>query len=543
MTWQRLEGVGVPTDSLEEGLSARIADPLWLLARQWQVGEFSGEDAASPVAVHLTAGFHLLGELRRGDGGPEPLAPGGAPLEPRVEAETPLDGAARARLSAEAALQLLRMAGSADDVAVRLRAAHPLALPPDDGLDPRGRLALELLAARAFDGEALAASLRAGAAPDPAIAGVATAWLAGLDARFEEPEAGGDAWSAEHMEYAFAVAAPTFDGGTRLDADSHPGGDLDWHAFDIAGGTSGTLAAGATERTLETLPVPLRYAGMPAARWWAFEDGAVSWGDVQGGPEDLPRHLVAAFATLYGDDYHLVSLDLPYGALAQVTTVEVVDSFGRHTTVPAAAAADAAQDARRPWRLFELSGDPGPAAGAAPLLLVAPAVPPHEQGPPLEEVLLVRDEGANLAWAVERVVVAASGRRASRAREALPEAPAPARGAWGYRLQTPVPPSYIPLVPVRTRPPRPAIRLQRGRMAGTRAGALGLVLEPWRRLLIHEEEVPAGGARVTRAFEWCRSPDGSAHLWIGRRKRPGRGPAASGLAHDVLTVPAEEQPA
>ena len=35
MTWYRLEPNTVDTD-VEEGIQARIADPLWLLARQWQ---------------------------------------------------------------------------------------------------------------------------------------------------------------------------------------------------------------------------------------------------------------------------------------------------------------------------------------------------------------------------------------------------------------------------------------------------------------------------------------------------------------------------
>jgi hypothetical protein len=30
-------------------LQARIYDPLWLLARQWQFGEFEGEDNGSPI--------------------------------------------------------------------------------------------------------------------------------------------------------------------------------------------------------------------------------------------------------------------------------------------------------------------------------------------------------------------------------------------------------------------------------------------------------------------------------------------------------------
>ena len=46
----RIEGSGVDSE-LVEGLASRVADPLWYLARQWQLGEFRGEDAASPVIV------------------------------------------------------------------------------------------------------------------------------------------------------------------------------------------------------------------------------------------------------------------------------------------------------------------------------------------------------------------------------------------------------------------------------------------------------------------------------------------------------------
>ena len=35
-----------PIDDLDEGLRARVADPLWLLARQWRLGE-SARPAAS----------------------------------------------------------------------------------------------------------------------------------------------------------------------------------------------------------------------------------------------------------------------------------------------------------------------------------------------------------------------------------------------------------------------------------------------------------------------------------------------------------------
>ena len=55
MTWEhyrRLEPEPPSTD-LQRGFAAEVADPLWMLGRQWQVGEHAGEDASSPVLVEL----------------------------------------------------------------------------------------------------------------------------------------------------------------------------------------------------------------------------------------------------------------------------------------------------------------------------------------------------------------------------------------------------------------------------------------------------------------------------------------------------------
>ena len=48
------------------------------------------------------------------------------------------------------------------------------------------------------------------------------------------------------------------------------------------------------------------------------------------------------------------------------------------------------------------------------------------------------------------------------------------------------------------------------------------------------EEVPRACARITRAWQLARWTDGSTHLWIGRRKQPGRGEGSSGLRFDVI---------
>ena len=53
-TWNRLEP-SPRTPSRVVGLEARIADPLWFLARQWQLGELTGQDSGSPVQARSVA--------------------------------------------------------------------------------------------------------------------------------------------------------------------------------------------------------------------------------------------------------------------------------------------------------------------------------------------------------------------------------------------------------------------------------------------------------------------------------------------------------
>ena len=66
--WTRLEPQ--PRDaSMDRSLQAQVRDPLWMLARQWQVGELDGTDAGSPVqAVMSVESQPLTGYAPNGTG-------------------------------------------------------------------------------------------------------------------------------------------------------------------------------------------------------------------------------------------------------------------------------------------------------------------------------------------------------------------------------------------------------------------------------------------------------------------------------------------
>jgi len=104
-----------------------------------------------------------------------------------------------------------------------------------------------------------------------------------------------------------------------------------------------------------------------------------------------------------------------------------------------------------------------------------------------------------------------------------------------YRLGSGVPDYWIPFLPVQS---GKAVELRRGALPAFQPGALtqplGRILDPGRDLSLRDEEVPREGARVTRSHQYARWTDGSTHVWVGRRKQPGRGEGSSGLRFDVV---------
>ena len=547
MTWKRVEAGGIDSE-IEQGLVAAVADPLWLLARQWQVGEFRGEDAATPIVIEASVRVMPVTAAWAQGGAPVARGAQGAPLEALVERELVSDGPAADRMALERGAALLCALAEAAVPATfltDLRAAYPPRIGSDD-LDPVGAARLALLARTGLDGAAVLTAVGDDPAALPVIAaldeplrstvaGVIGDWAQQEAALFSEEEAG--AWSPRRLEYGFGVAAAGGGRTAELAAPDYPGGRLDWHSFDV---TKLPAAQGPEplRPAIRVLATPLQYAGMPASRWWEIEDGDAYIGDLSGGPEDLARSVIAAYATSAGDNWFVVPCTLAAGTLAQVTHLHVTDDFGGRWEVPAAAVLDAAAGAR-PWRFFELDGDPSPGRGEAPLLFLAPVLDTVQQGRPLEEVEFRRDEAANMAWAIERRVESAAGLLVDREAGPQPPPEPPAAGAWRFQLATDVPDNWVPLVPVRIKGSRPDIVLRRGRIAADAGAHLprGRILEPERPFVMREEEIPAGGVRVTRRYQLARSADGGVYLWVGRRKSPSGGPMRrTPLRFDQLTT-------
>ncbi len=570
-SWNRLEP-RTATSTLS-GAQVRVADPLWFLARQWQLGELRGSDGGS--AVHAVAHLEQGRLARYHPGRPGPAATAAArplptgPLEATVEAETgPGPATDGTVFAARAGQYFLRMLGP--DLHARYRdgyvGRHPLALPPAVVLDTLGdasRRLLDLLAGRVPDGHDLRATLDAalrpvaggGALPAQppvrpedadAVTTAARRWLDWYDR--QRPAGRPSAWQPQRLEYSFAVSAarPTPAGEAVLVADGHPGGELDWYSFDVLDtGSLGGLLMLDKPINATALPTPARFPGMPNSRAWEFEDGATNLGAVDAAPDDLGRLLLLEFAFVYGNDFLLLPVDLLAGTLSWVTSLTVTTTFGDVVDVPPVEQADGGAG---PWSMFRLSTDRlAGGTGRQDFLFLPPTLADSLHGPTLEEVALLRDEMANLAWTVEQRVQDAAGRSvvprevaADRERRepapAVQPDPAPTNPVLTYRLTTSVPPYWHALVPTIVNRQVAGVAFDNVVLeasgVSTPEGSLVRPLPAPFRLA--EEELPRGGLLVTRAWRRARWVDGTVHTWVGRRKRAGRGEGYSGLAFDTL---------
>src|SRR5215208_1081771 len=81
--WNRLEG-RPRADKFERALRAEVRDALWMLTRQWQTGEFRGDDAGSPIFAKVRVETTRLHKYQSANGPVETFNEA-IPLEARVE--------------------------------------------------------------------------------------------------------------------------------------------------------------------------------------------------------------------------------------------------------------------------------------------------------------------------------------------------------------------------------------------------------------------------------------------------------------------------
>jgi hypothetical protein len=591
-SWTRLEPQVANAD-MGVSSNARLFDPLWLMTRQWQMGEFQGEDTGSPVQARVRATNAALtrcyfGELPWDNKAP-PYDPTLVPLEVMVERRRmrPADDsdARMLTLAVDAGLHFLRML-DLNATAKKYRTAfltnytlQPLSTQQAPVADDATLRFVQTMVGRAPDARRLALAFRQPNTPqivfDPSlniaaadlapVQQVATAWLAWYDGLFAEPVAPSqDAWVPSRLEYAVSVAvrlsAQPQDALT-FSASEFDGGRLDWSSFDVNEkshvDTTGDQAPVALNET--TVPSPVTFAGAPAARFWEMEDAKVAYGLVPVGPTDLAHLMMIEYASSYGNDWYVVPLTVPVGTVTRVDSLVVTDTFGVRSLLRPIGDPALPKPYFSMWQQASMryAGDQL-GAPVSNRFFLPPTLARSVDGAVLEDVLFMRDEMSNLAWGIERHIEAptetplnlTSGSSATASVPSPPPATVPVAGAPRYLLSSTVPENWIPLLPVQIQPdPNGPLlsRLKRGAVlqpdgTGKVHLAQSEALKALGTALLFDEEVPREGVHITRRRRMVRWIDGSSWVWTAFRNEIGGGEGSAGLRFDQLQPPDSAAP-
>lgn len=551
--WNRLEGRPRQKD-FARSLRAEVRDPLWMLTRQWQFGEFKGEDAGSPIDAFASVRQTMVNRYIVNS---EAHAyKGELPLEVRVESEEiPGDINLQIQL-ARYFFKLIAADPGYDDIKRVIIEKYGLIDTVRGYKDLEAEQLLAAAAGRTFDGHKLMNDAERNDftlidSSTLSLADKTTAKAAALKLGvyfrklYNPPASSSQAWKPERLEYQFGCSLDD-ENGQRiyLNANQYRGGHLDWFDFNIESKEQVEIndAAGEAispvkikDESLSFLPAPVEFNGMPSHRYWEMEDHKTEFADITINTTDTAKLLLTEFSLMYSNDWCVIPYTVDVGSLLEMRGLVVTDTFN-HQTLVRAAGSGVDNDWQR-WSMFSLNTENYFADNR---IFIPPALLKTLEGDELEKVNFLRDEMANMVWAVESIVptilgVGSNGYEAAMRLGTPFAAPAMHPDAIvRYILGTEVPLNWTPFLPAHVDGSNRSIQLQRAQMPNSNKKMEGEILKVPAPYYIHEEQVPRSGTIVSRRFQRARGPKGEVYLWIGREVRNGKGEGSSGLIFDQI---------
>ena len=570
----RVEGSNRDPDN-EDNLAMRIADPLWMLGRQWQFGEFLAEDNGSPIQV--TAHYRKLKLDVFSASGDSRTLLNGMPLEVYVEAmEAPIhDLRTKVRIGQQLERIIKRKfeKAAAQNYIRNLRSTFKLSPNKwtnedkktlDNGSDSFFRL----MAKKAIDGHQVIDKVE----KDESY--FSTGSFAGLLPCIKElyswykdsiaqPNPGKkECWVPNQLLHKFQVHQKQHSGKLHdicLTAPDYQSGELDWYSFDtldVKGDTYNQLDKEAPD---SRLPIHVTFGGIPDKRLYSFEDNKIDLGSMDLEAKDLLRMMLVDFSLVSGSDWYAIGLKMGLGELCWIDKIEVKDVFGVVTTITNGqklsntekVGPQLSDNPLEVWDVFKIRKEtPSYYEQSQHPMYLAPVVNHRQESEPIEELLFVRDEFANMVWAVERKVQNEMGdtvegfelhleHHGPFQEEDTPEQDEAGTFVPGYQLATNVPSNWIPFLPIQISEGSTQIELQRALMLRNTDNDNPTDIESLSRLAkelerVREEAVPRAGVRIQLTKQRVRWTDGRTYVWLGRKVLTGRGEGNSGIRFDEM---------
>ena len=610
-SYKRLE-TRTRKENPDAALSFAVHDPLWMLTRQWQFGEFKGNDAGSAIWAKIKiehAEITSVGNNAKTVGFNQNDL-----LEHQVERmNVQITNAVRVESAyyLKKSIDFSPLSSKSRAIVKHWQNKYPLEAFPDTTLDlstsnktpreciteikKRKNMHLEsYLAAfgnRSFDGYKVYLLLKSKSVADAKILGmlsseeqnkfssICNSYIKWFTETYIPVEASDNFWVDEKLGYELSVSVEgkTDDSLSKeYSMQDYHSGRLSWYSFDINGKAPQKAVnrpkisnENSDQKYFTYMPVLAEFSGSPNKRLWAFEDMKVAMGNSELSAGSLANAVVLQYTTMYGNDWLITPMELKAGMVSAVKGIIVTDVFGSRYFINRPAGDESFKSTRyaSKWEMFTVSKKDAYENSDFTTdghLFFPPSLARNEESKPIEEIQFLRDEMANMVWAVEVKINDGCGQTldgdsfAAVVSDEI-ESLTPKYGEaeetvadYSYLFQNSVPLNWIPFSPVKFEPGEPnairEIRLQRSTMPLFIKDRF-VAIRPCTNLMrtginendkvekhkfINEEEILAVGTKVMLTHQRTRWFNGKTFNWLGAKKEISRTQANSGLSFDEL---------
>ena len=601
-TYKRLE-TRTRKENPDTALSFAVHDPLWMLTRQWQFGEFKGNDAGSAIWAKIKIENDEITSVGNKD--KSVSFNRNDVLEHQVERmNLQITNAVRVDSAyyLKKSIDFSPLKSKSMAIVKHWQNKYPLETFPDTSVDlgTSGKTPKECIAEvkmrknthlesylaafgnRSFDGYKVFLHLTSQSTPDSYVSGILSpeeqnifsnicqSYVKWFKETYLPVEASNNFWIDEKLGYELSVSVENTGDNSlskKYSVEDYHSGRLSWYSFDIE--SDNQLNTGKNQKFFTFIPVLAEFPGSPNKRLWTFEDMKVAMGNSELSADSLANAVILQYTTMYGNDWLITPMELNAGMISAVKGIIVTDVFGSRYFInrPAGETTSATTRYSGKWEMFTVSKK-----GAYKnldfntdgCLFFPPSLARTEESKPVEEVQFLRDEMANMVWAVELKINDGCGKtldgddyaaKVSAEIESLTPKYNEAEETiadYSYLFQNNAPLNWIPFSPVKFKPGEPnairEIRLQRSTMPVFIKDRFEPI-RPCTNLMrtginendkvekhkfINEEEILAVGTKVMLTNQRTRWFNGKTFNWLGAKKEISRTQANSGLSFDEL---------
>lgn len=557
--------------AIKRSLRAEIRDPLWMLARQWQMAEFTAEDAGSASLVTTEIISRKFNKIRLGNSPNKFDIDGNTPVEAIVECCDIFD---TYMVKIEMGFQWLNLLKSINkqelnktyfDFNFNTSPLENLRLeiPPtlnnyNKSIINEKKEYLELAVNKQIiDGSKLYKYLsnftnKASdflSSPDPEVDNLGVKFVEIYKKIYTLPVSEvNTAWISERQEYRFSYSSEISNDKVEMTADEYYDGRFDWNDVNISKTSNSSLDIENKLKKIikiNAIPTGVKFPSMTLKRWWEIENTNTNIGNIDVFNYDSASLVFTEFSLIYSNDWSIIPVLLETGTYSEIYEMTVKDVFGQISKIKHFKDIDGNIE---DWSVFSIQNSNPDIVDKG--LFFPAAVNNYYESQPIETVIFARDEMANVVWGIEHIIpdLLGIGKNANELAQKYIANTAPNANSDKsfYYLISTTAPNWIPFISSNdlTGPKNmlqiaaiPYLNIEDEMVLTQPASSILLDLGDVQNIYknkIFDEEIPRSGIVVSKKWKRTRGVDGKIYTWLKRIKKSGRGETSSCLKFDYI---------